>query len=632
MGHYRKAGPGSPGSIMVSFCLGLGLLLTAFVIPCRAQAPAAEKQVAGSGRNQIRVAQDYERRGHHSAALKIYSALFSQVPQNQLYYEGVKRNMLRLKQFEGLADIVRQQINRTNSVRFHADLGNVLYNQGAHEQALKTWSAAIESFKSQKPAYTYVANAMISNRLYDEGIKVYQQGRKIFKSDDLFVFELANIYVLRLKYKEATAEYVKHLARNPNQFAYVERRIMGYTKSEDDATQVIEVLKEQLSRRKESHLVRRLLANLYLRQEQFSLALQQFKLLEETRPPNQKVLDQSGKEIYFFAEKALKAGKFDHAEGAYALILSGYPSSPYRPRAMYGVAVSKQKQGHPREAIALFEAVIARDAKATWAQESLFQVGEIYFDELFETENALAAYQRLARAYPRGRKTTDAFFRIGDCYTATGDLQTAKTWYERAGETLTDNAPLRDLATYKAAYLQFLNGDYSGSLALLGGILDKMGQAGVDQKYVNDALELTLLIEENQKKSAEALAIYARAELLSLQRKPAAAADSLARLLSVHEDAEIVDDALLKLGELANEQGQFLSAVAYLDTLLRRIPDSVHCGLAQKRIAEIYEVGLNSPEKAFAAYENVLINYPNSLYVEEVRQKLRLLQGRQLNN
>jgi outer membrane protein assembly factor BamD (BamD/ComL family) len=53
---------------------------------------------------------------------------------------------------------------------------------------------------------------------------------------------------------------------------------------------------------------------------------------------------------------------------------------------------------------------------------------------------------------------------------------------------------------------------------------------------------------------------------------------------------------------------------------------------AQFKLAELYEKQLNDPEKAKAAYEAVLINYPGSIYTVEARKRFRELRGDQLNN
>ena len=144
--------------------------------------------------------------------------------------------------------------------------------------------------------------------------------------------------------------------------------------------------------------------------------------------------------------------------------------------------------------------------------------------------------------------------------------------------------------------------------------------------------QLTFLIEENEGKSEEALRAYSEAQQLKMQKKDAEAIAVLNRIVAIYPAADVVNESLMELGELEKERGNFEVAVGHFETLLAEHSESVYNALAQKHIAEIYETGLDDLQKAYEAYENVLINYPNSLYLEEVRLKLRELQGRRLNN
>ena len=589
-------------------------------------------QTSNQQNSRLRVAQDLERRRLFDRALRIYLRLYQEVPGNHVYYEGVKRNMLRLEKFAELGAIIEEQIRRTQDPRFFADLGHVRYRSGQHQEALQIWAELLEKFPKNKVVYSYVANAMIGNRLYDEAIDVYLRARKKFKSKELFVFELANLYAIRLNYRAATEEYLNYLERHPNQFGYIESRIASYTKEKEQAHKVAELLRARLEKTRQPYLVRKLLANLYLRVEEYGRALQQFKILEAVENPAARSRA-TGQELYFFADKALRAGGYDYAREAYRLILSNYPNSPFRWRALYGLALASQKQGQAHEAIQAYSDLIETAPRSPQAYDAQFQIAEIYFSDLFQLDKALDAYQTLLARYPGGRKTIEVYFRIGDCYTARGDLETALNWYEKplGGSGL--DPVVRDRALYKAAYVDFIRGDYERAVERLQQITANLDEKpGGSQQYVNDAFELIMLIEDNRRDSEEALTRFARAQQLKLQRNYADAAEQLLAILKEFPEAAIVDESLLELGEISRLQGNYGQAVGYFSELLQSHPQSVYADLAQKRIGEVYEEGLGDYQKAYHAYEQVLINYPSSLYLEEVRQRMRRLQSRNLVN
>lgn len=603
--------------------------ITVFTTVLWAAVPPAQSQQ--DPQNRIPMAQDFERRGNHEAAVKIYRTLFEQVPQNQLYYEGLKRNLSHLKRYDELVDIINAQIQRSNDLRYQVDLADIFYKRGEQARAFELWNSLLAEHPQQNSIYPLAANAMLSNRLYDEAIQVYQTARENLKQEDAFVLELANLYVLRLQYREATLEYLNYLERFPNQFNYIEGRIANYTKEPQDAREVSEVLKQKTADHKYEYLVRRLLADLYLRIDEFESALQEFNTLEEIEPPDSHKNQGQGKEIYFFAEKALKAGQYAFAEQAYNLIVNQYPKSPFKIRALFGLALSKQKRGFAEEALQSYEELIQIAPNTPVAQEALYQIGEIYFEDLHDWEQALQTYHSLLQSYNKGPQILPTYFRIADCYTAKGDLEKAKTWYQKSLQAAGAGLNTPDRVYYHVAYIDFLNADYEAALNNLRKVTDKIGEVNSEESVINDALELSFLIEENRSQ-AEALQKYSESQKLAAQKKYAEATRALQEILSGYPSAPIIDESLLELGEFENQRGNFVAAIDYYENLLKEHPESVYNALAQKRIAEIYETGLGDYQKAYAAYEKVLIDYPNSLYLEEVRQKLRQLQSQQLNN
>ncbi|MFQ5637055.1 MAG: tetratricopeptide repeat protein [bacterium] len=590
-------------------------------------------QTQGRTNNRIRMAQDFERRGRYDAALRIYRNLYDQVPKNQLYYEGVKRNMLRLEMFDPLIELINVQIQRSSDPRYYADLGNVFYKYGQHDKAIELWKNLLQRYPHNKAVYPYVANAMISNRLYDEAIEIYLSARRNLKRNDIYVFEVANLYVIRLNYREATLEYLNYLEKYPNQFNYIEGRIASYTKEAESAHKVAELLQAQLEKTKQEYWVRKLLADLYLRIEEYGKSFQHFQILGTLRNPASAQKRATGKEIYFFAEKALAAGEFKFAQHGYDMILTHYSKSPYRIKALFGVATAKQQQGFSDEAIQSFRSLISQAPKSPLAEQAQFQIGEIYLKDLFELEKALHAYQVSREKYPNGRKIFDTYFRIGDCLVAQGRLSEAKKWYGKPLVTNQKSREIVDRALYNKAFVDFMSGDYDRALKSLNKITEDVGsKTPADQNYVNDAFELIFLIEDNIKTSKEALAEYSGAQKLRRQREYTGAVNRLQRILSDFPNAGVVDESLLALGEIENIRENYAAAVQYFEALVTEHSGSVYAALAQKRIGEVYENGLGDVQKASQAYERVLIDYPRSLYLEAVRQKLRNLQSRQLNN
>jgi tetratricopeptide (TPR) repeat protein len=545
------------------------LFLFAFISTVLAQ--------SGIEQNRLRSAQKLEQVGQHERALEIFKKLFDESPANIAYYEGVKRNMLRLGQYEALLSIVEERFKSTKDARYAADIGAVQYQGGNQELAMKTWQDILQANRENLLAYTFVANAMTNNRLYDEAIDVYKGARQNLADKSLFVLELAELYVFRLNYENATQEYLNHLKENPNQFNYIEGRVSAMTKDVEAANRVAEVLESFLlaDRRNQEYVVRKLLADIYLRIEDYSKALVEFRRLEDIREPGSKEEKAAGKEIFFFADRSLKAGNYQYAIGGFEIILTNYPKSSYVPRAKFNIAYAKQAMGQWNESIKGFEEVISQNPGSSLAHDAAFQLGEIYLNGTFDLQKAREAYHSAIERHTRGRQRSLAHIRIGDCFTAEGDLKQAEVWYRRASASSGLTPTERSEANYKLAFNAFLSKDYEAATAILKEITANL-ESDSGQEFSNDALELLFLIEENKERSKEGLDIYANARFLLARNRQEDAIASLREITVNHDSSDVADKAYLQLAELMVERGEYAAAVAVLESFLEKHPDNLN--------------------------------------------------------
>jgi tetratricopeptide (TPR) repeat protein len=88
-----------------------------------------------------------------------------------------------------------------------------------------------------------------------------------------------------------------------------------------------------------------------------------------------------------------------------------------------------------------------------------------------------------------------------------------------------------------------------------------------------------------------------------------------------------VDDAMMKIGELYVLLKRPYEAITAFHFIADSIQSSILKDRAQFKIAEICQTVLNNKAQAIEAYEKLLSQFPNSLYVEESRKRIRLLRG-----
>ena len=101
----------------------------------------------------------------------------------------------------------------------------------------------------------------------------------------------------------------------------------------------------------------------------------------------------------------------------------------------------------------------------------------------------------------------------------------------------------------------------------------------------------------------------------------------LTSITESNPDAPLADDALMKKAELSIGIRQYGDALASYQKLMVDYPKSILRDKAQFGIGEVYQSYLKDKEKAIHAYEDLLSSYPNSLFLEEVRKRIRELRG-----
>jgi tetratricopeptide (TPR) repeat protein len=576
---------------------------------------------------QLRLAQDLERLGQSERAADIYAALFNSDPRNGSYYYSLKRMLLQLRRYDELVAAINRRLEVIEDINARVDLGDIDFKQGQAARAQALWKELLQKHP-QPGTYGAVANALIENRAYDDAMQIYLQARQNLRNPSLFMLELANLYTLRVNYAAATAEYLRFLEANPRQFPFVQSKALEMTRDDEKNLEAVaRAIEQALPQSSQQQSLYRLLAGIFMQGREFGRALQAYQTLERLSSAADKA--NVGGEIFNFAEQARNAGAFSFAEQAYLMITRDLPNSPYWLPAQFGLGQSLQGQSKYAEAQAAFAAVIEKAAgnRNPWALRGLLAQGEILFEHLHDVKNAIAIYQQINERFAAiaGGEHLEALFRLGDCYLALGDERQAILWYEKARQMGRNDQLVEDKVNFRLARLAFYRGRFSETKNLLEAIVNSPPVVSENESMVNDALELLLLLDVNLADSAGALLSYARAEYAQAQNKPFAAIDTLENLIKRFSNATLLPQALFALGNLYDEQQQYDSAIARFGAILSQYPESVVGDRALFRLAEVHQTGRRDLRQAQSLFEQLLKDYPQSLYLEEARRRAREL-------
>ena len=117
--------------------------------------------------------------------------------------------------------------------------------------------------------------------------------------------------------------------------------------------------------------------------------------------------------------------------------------------------------------------------------------------------------------------------------------------------------------------------------------------------------------------------MYARADLLVMQKKNRAAVLTLDTLLTNWPGHALEDEILIVKGDLALLDGDIESALEFYSEVAELHFDDITGDDALFKLAEIYDYELNDSVKAEELYERIVFEYSGSLHVIQARKRFR---------
>ncbi len=617
-------------------------LFTLFCV-CACGVPALSQQVDVSA--TLRLAQSFEQSSNWEKAAELYESLLESNPDSFVVLEGLRRSYTEMKEYEKAMNLIRRQLQAKPSDEALLSALGGLYDLAGNTQAADSlWHSVLQRDRQNSTLYRLVAAQLIEHGEYERAIQIYLEGREATRNQLLFLEELASLYTALHQYRSAAHEYIRLVQSNPQQVTYVEARLSSFTGSEDARRDALVVVQQEVQRAPEQIPVLSLLAWLFMDGKDFDAALEQYRHIDRLTKAH-------GQEVFQFGQRAVQERAYAVAAKAFREVIENNERQDILPFARLGYAraleelsaendtlaqspgemrvstAASSKKSRVSESQPTLQGVLAlydgltRDYPNTdIAMQAFFRIGVIRFTRFFDLNGASAAFDMVRRLPYNGNLAVEAAMSLGEIETARNDLARAHQEY---GQLLTI-APeeYRSRILYRIAELDYFEARFDTAAGSLRRI-----SANLANDLTNDALQLLYFIEENKAAGQEALAEFARADLLVRQRKYS---EALAQFESVSKQfaaTPLLDDAMMKIGDLHLQLNRPDSALAVFGRIINDMPTSILRDRAQMRIGEVYEGRLGDKKKAIEAYEAVLANYPSSLLVEEARKRIRILRG-----
>jgi tetratricopeptide (TPR) repeat protein len=240
----------------------------------------------------------------------------------------------------------------------------------------------------------------------------------------------------------------------------------------------------------------------------------------------------------------------------------------------------------------------------------------IFFHFYQDIDQAISNYSIFISRSTNRKLRDEATIRLGDAFLTKNQIEKAMDSYMHV-----QHKDLQNIAQFKVCEVYFYQGNFSYALDNYDELL---GKIGVKDPLANDILARKFLIEVYSQDTL-ALTTFAQAELLSFQNRLSEAAEKMYLLYT--DKIEISPLAGRNCAKALMQLNKLDEAKELLISIKDTYPIDDHIDEVVFLLARIEE-SVRNYKGALNLYKELLIKYPNSLLIQDVREKARLIRDK----
>lgn len=575
-----------------------------------------------------KLAQQYYQNGEYEKAASLYEELYQTNESNPYYFDRYVDCLIYMERYDDADKIIKKQLKKTpDNVSLYVTAGRLHERQFQEEEAQKQYEAAISNLPPNQYTITRLANAFLSETKYDLAIKTYEKGAILLKDEQVFAYNLGDLYRRKGDVPKMIENYLNSLDANPDRVNNLKVIFQRYLNPED-----YRELQTQLYARIQEDdrdlYNNELLTWVFIQRKDYKNALRQVKALDRR-------LKENGGRIFRLGEVAANDGDYDSAIEAFDYIVAEKPTSTFyidakreglrnrRNRLVEGFSYT---EADLRELEGQYESFLNEFGRSRATASIILEMAELealYINDLNKAVSLLQGMIELPGVDP----VTLAWGKINlaDYYLMQGEVWESTLLYSQVDKDFKEDV-LGHEARFRNAKLSYYNGDFQWAQAQFDVL-----KASTSKLIANDALDLSVFIMDNLglDTTTTAMEMYAQSELLVFQNRFDEAFQRLDSLLILFPKHSLDDDVLYLKAQIYRKQRNFDKTAE----LLQRIVDeyaqekSIRVDNSLYELAGLYENQFDDKEKAKTLYETLFIDFSGSTFAVEARKRFRILRG-----
>lgn len=557
----------------------------------------------------------------YKKATELFSKAYDKTPGNPDIYHDYLDALIAQKDFKQAEELISKQQRYQNNVLLQIDLGRVLLAAGKEKKALEQFDRAVAGINGDDMIIRRMATAFTEIGRDDYALKVYERAHQLFQNPYMYSGPISRLYARTGATDKAVDAILDGAMGQPGGIEEVKATLLEVLGDDPKRLQLGQKsIIRRINLQPEATYYSELLTWLYTQKSDWDGALLQLQAIDARNR-------ESGNRLLDFARLATREKQYAVALKSIETVLEKTKENPLYPSArMLKLDVSMEQ---------LEENI----AYTTDDVNRLRKEYELFFVELpqFTASNTMRDYAALEARFNNNPKKAiqllknalaqpnisrdfsgNAKLEMGDYQVLDGKVWEASLTYSQVDKAFREDM-LGEEARFRNAKLAYYRGDFDwaqGQLTVL--------KASTSELIANDALSLSVLITENTPDSNFApLLSYARADLLLFQNKDSAATRLLDSISKVYPKHTLNDDILMLRSEIALKHRDYTTALAYLKEVYEKYDKDVLADDALFKTAVIYEDYLKKPAEALKFFEQLIIDYPGSTYVQTARQHIQ---------
>ena len=571
------------------------------------------------------LAYQYYQQADYEKAAVLLEKLFN-ATKNDGYFDLYFTSLIKIKKYKEAEAILKKLIKQYPSkTQYAIALGRVYQEDGRIAEANKIFQEAIDNTPKDENKFRQLANDFYRFEAFDMAISAFLKGRKLFTDDNLFTFELLSIYRYKKDKVMLVQEYLNILATTPQLLPQAQNAISSVFEDNKDYQLLQIALLKKIQKEPEVEVFNELLIWQFIQQQEYEMALRQL-IAQDKRTKGDGLL------LYNTANTFVANKAYTTAIKAYEYILTkGSTSELYIDAKIalvnikYELVVAGKFETQSIISLANeYQEILIQYGKTPqtlFALKKLAYLQAYHLNDLNKAEANLEDALRITalQSIEVGQIKID----LANIYLLSKQPWEAILVYEQVAKQF-ENQPIGNEAKYQAAKLNFYVGDFKYAKSQADVL-----KASTSALIANDALNLSLLISDNllSKTDSLALIMYADADMLQFMNKSGQALNKLDSIDLKFPKNSLTDDILMAKAKIFIKTSENTKAANALKEIITNHPKSIWTDDALFTLGDLLEKKLDNPEEAKKMYQQLMNDYPGSMFNAEARKRFRNIRG-----